>query len=266
MTVPTGSPLPESVRILVARYLQLADEALPGRIEGLYLVGSLALNDYREGTSDVDFVAVTGSRLSPDEMTHLDAIHRTLLTDLARPWFDGIYVTWEDLTHNPDEARTVPHSQEGRFDRERGFEANPATWRILRNHAMTVRGSATHIWFDAHVLRSWMLANLSSYWADMATQLENAASRLTGEDVSRAVVWCVSGVLRLAYTLETADVTSKSGACRHALSRYPARWHPIVLDALAIRSGQPQHGTRSATPIEDTIAFMRYVTQRENAR
>ena len=37
-------------RELVADYLDLVDARLPGAIQGLYLVGSIALNDFRPGS------------------------------------------------------------------------------------------------------------------------------------------------------------------------------------------------------------------------
>ncbi|MBO0694234.1 MAG: nucleotidyltransferase domain-containing protein, partial [Acidimicrobiaceae bacterium] len=50
--------LPALVEAAVGRYLRLADLWLPGRVTGWYLVGSLALDAFRPGRSDVDFVAV----------------------------------------------------------------------------------------------------------------------------------------------------------------------------------------------------------------
>ena len=53
--------LPPSVERLVAAYLTLVDAEVPGLVEGLYLTGSLALDEFRPGRSDVDFVAVTAA-------------------------------------------------------------------------------------------------------------------------------------------------------------------------------------------------------------
>ncbi len=50
---------------MVAAYLELADAEAPTLVEGLYLVGSAVLNDFRPGASDVDFVAVTAAPLMP---------------------------------------------------------------------------------------------------------------------------------------------------------------------------------------------------------
>ncbi|MDQ2741963.1 MAG: nucleotidyltransferase domain-containing protein, partial [Chloroflexota bacterium] len=84
--------MPEQVSVLVERYLQLVDEALPERIEGLYLVGSIALNDFKAGSSDIDFVSVTRDRLSPRELDRLEKLHASLRVEHRRPWFSGIYV------------------------------------------------------------------------------------------------------------------------------------------------------------------------------
>lgn len=264
MTMHATTPIPEDVLAVVTRYLALVDETLPGRIEGLYLVGSLVLNDYQDGQSDIDFVAVTDRSLSPSELDGLETVHAALLAHAGHPSFDGIYVTHSDLARNPEDVAHAPHALEGRFRRDRGFEVNPITWLILRTHPLPIRGPLPEVWHDAALVRSWTLANLNSYWAGMVTQLEAAVHRLPEEAMPRAIMWCVSGVLRLAYTLATGDVTSKSGACRYALASYPERWHPIVSQALAIRTGTAGPEAPSRRHIEETIAFMRYVIEREN--
>lgn len=256
--------MPADVRRVVTRYLQRVDESLRDRIEGLYLVGSLALDDYQAGQSDIDFVAVTADPLTAGEMDRLEAVHQALLTEVGRPWFDGIYVTWSDLEHNPEEADSVPSSQEGQFERSGGFEPNPVTWLTLRNHPYPIRGPIPRAWHDRDLLQRWNLHNLHSYWAGLATQLEAGASRLPEEAMPQVIAWCVPGVVRLAYTMATDDVTSKSGACRYALTTYSERWRPIVSEALAIRSGTCPAESDWSSRIEDTIAFMRHVIAAEN--
>lgn len=258
--------MPGDVSRVVSRYLQLVDEMLRNRIEGLYLVGSLALDDYHAGQSDIDFVAVSDDPLTAGEMDRLEGVHQTLLADVGRPWFDGIYVTWSDLEHNPEDAGSVPSSHEGRLQRSGGFEANPVTWLTLRNHPFPVRGPVPRMWHDCELLQRWNLNNLNSYWTGTAAQLETGAARLREEAIPQIITWCVPGVVRLAYTITTGDVTSKSGACRYALTTYPERWRPIVSEALAIRSGKPLPGPAWSSRIEDTIGFMRQVIDAVNER
>jgi hypothetical protein len=61
------------------------------------------------------------------------------------------------------------------------------------------------------------------------------------------VVWIVTGVSRLHYTLATGEITSKDGAGRHALATFPERWHRIVREALRIRKAdQARSGVTGA--------------------
>ena len=51
------------------------DRALPGRIEGFYVVGSACVGAFREGRSDVDFVAIVDRDLPRAELARLQAVH-----------------------------------------------------------------------------------------------------------------------------------------------------------------------------------------------
>src|SRR6266496_5875858 len=110
MSWEAADGIPQDVRAVVNRYVELADRALPGGIEGLYLVGSIALGDYRAGQSDIDFVAVGGNVLTERERERLRDVHAGLLDAVPKPWFDGIYVTWEDLRKDPTVIEEVPFS------------------------------------------------------------------------------------------------------------------------------------------------------------
>lgn len=268
-----SSPVvPHGVNAILRRYLQLADTMLPGRIEGLLLVGSLALGDFQPGKSDVDFVAVTRNALTASEVDQLDAIHRTLGTDIPRPWFDGVYVTWDDLERSPEEVGPVPSTHEGKLDRSGGFEANPSTWLTLRNHSLPVRGPSTpRLWYDPDAIRRWNVENLNSYWSGLLAQgrrpTARAAMLASERRLGEAIAWCIPGVVRLHYTIKTGDTTSKSGACHYALATFPERWHPIIREALALRSGDGGEGRRltRAARWRDTLDFMQLVIEDANA-
>ena len=73
MNSPNQFPLPSEVSVTMSGYARLVDEKLPERIRGLYLTGSLALDDYRPGRSDIDFVAVSDTALEPSAPTRVRA-------------------------------------------------------------------------------------------------------------------------------------------------------------------------------------------------
>ena len=53
-------------RTAINTYLDIADSVTPGLVEGLYVVGSVALGDWVEGCSDIDIVAVTAEPATDD--------------------------------------------------------------------------------------------------------------------------------------------------------------------------------------------------------
>ncbi|MBV9807486.1 MAG: hypothetical protein JO286_09915 [Solirubrobacterales bacterium] len=67
--------LPPVARVAVDDLLVRLDRALPGRVEGFYVVGSACLGSFRLGRSDIDFVAIVAGELGRRELTRLRAIH-----------------------------------------------------------------------------------------------------------------------------------------------------------------------------------------------
>lgn len=60
------------------------------------------------------------------------------------------------------------------------------------------------------------------------------------------------------HLLATDRLTSKSGAGRRAPTVFDERWHPIVNEALRVRSGAPTSPVYDAAPAaraRETIAF-----------
>ncbi|HEX5771714.1 MAG TPA: hypothetical protein VFY11_12180, partial [Nocardioidaceae bacterium] len=76
--------LPGPVRQVSGLFLSLADEALPGLVEGLYLHGSLGFGEWYDGRSDVDFVAVLGRRPDDATVARLKEVHEGVSSTFQR--------------------------------------------------------------------------------------------------------------------------------------------------------------------------------------
>lgn len=63
--------LPIVVDDLLNKYIDLVNEYMPNQLAGLYLHGSLALDAFAEGSSDIDFIAVTQRGLTESELKRL---------------------------------------------------------------------------------------------------------------------------------------------------------------------------------------------------
>lgn len=108
--------LPEAVTRTIERCLELADQSLPAWIADVYLVGSLALDDYRDGLSDIDCVCVCDSSPSSVMLAQLRELHGELERTSVKPDLDAIYILREQLLHPP---KGLVQAERGRIRRER---------------------------------------------------------------------------------------------------------------------------------------------------
>lgn len=238
----------DAVPLQISRtYLSHVDELLPGLIDGLYLEGSAALGDFHFGASDVDFVALCSRKPNTDELLSLRKVHHLVSEDYKRPFFDGIYVTRDELTKDPARLTTIPVCHDHTFYPEApdGW-LNPITWHILATHGVSVRGprlGELHIWQDKSALIDWCRKNIDTYWLAKLERAKQPLTKASFELLSDwGIAWTVLGLPRLHYTISTGDVVSKTEAGQYALRVFPEQYHQLINEALRIRS---QHKSAS---------------------
>ncbi|MHB1838043.1 MAG: nucleotidyltransferase domain-containing protein, partial [Solirubrobacteraceae bacterium] len=158
------------VQALVEDLLVRLDRALPGRVVGFYVVGSVCLGAFRSGRSDIDFVAILDGELNRQELARLRAVHlgrwlSSLVRDTALRgrWplvCNGIYVRRTDLANSSLMVTPVAGFVAGHFGvaPSSGFDANPVTWHLLANDGIAIRGEQPdrlQIHTDVQELRRW---------------------------------------------------------------------------------------------------------------
>ncbi len=239
---------------LANMYLRVADAILPGRITGFYVVGSAALGHYRPGRSDVDFVALLDRRWSSAELAGARLIHLVsgascAIAAIARGHSpltgtcNGVFVVAADLT-KPVSAIVPVASHTGKqFNAGAGFDVNPVVWKTLAVNGVCLGGPKVddlHIQLDNEALRLWNLRNLESYWRPWAEQVLRVPGIGTRLRHRWWTSWGVLGAPRLHHTINTGEVISKEFAAEYALSEFDSRWHPIIEEGLAYRTGKPR--------------------------
>lgn len=239
---------------IVARYLVAADRLLPGRITGFYIVGSAALGAWRAGCSDIDFVGVVEGDPTDRDVRRLRVLHalgntiaigRALLR--AQPTFpgtmNGVFVLASDLSRPVTQIRPLASHSGPSFQRGRGFDANPVTWKVLAERGITMRGAAPNdLGLDPQPsrLRAWNLDQLHGHWrsfADKAMSGRPPSKPLVPPH--RAVTARLLGPPRLHHTIATGEVITKEAGGEYALDTFVTRWHPLIRTALGRRTGQP---------------------------
>jgi len=229
--------LPAPVADALRTWLGAHDEVTPRTVEGLYVVGSVALDDWMPH-SDIDIVAVVADPSDPDLVDELAAA-QSVLRSRSDAKIDGPYVGWGDLVV-PAMAVQRPWVLDGVYHLDgESFEINPVTWYTLDVHGIALRGvpaAQIGVWHDVEERRSFVAGNLDTYWRGVGAALAAGLAEADEEEWGGEILeWVALGVARMLYTFETGEVTSKSGAGRWAAQRIPQ--HADVFDrAVEVRS------------------------------
>lgn len=249
-------------RTVVDDYLTAVDAEVPGLVQGFYLVGSVALDDFHPASSDINFLAVTSDEPDADQVAALMRVHAR---QPRRPILDGIYTTWSDLTSAPHEAAPGPHIHGTLLHRFCTHQRHPVTWHTLAQSGVAIRGphpSELTVATDRQALADWCLDNLAGYWRSWWRR----SSRLLSKPGlvclgSWGPAWGVLGVSRLHYSVVTGQITSKRGAGEYARMAFDTRWRRIIDECLRIRleMQSPSLYRSQFARRTDALAFMEMV-------
>jgi hypothetical protein len=221
--------LPEPLQDPTFGYLAMLDERLPGRVSGLYLVGSLALEDFSERVSNVDVVVVSEEPWSAAELAVAVAAHQGWKR--RRPPVVS-YVVSSDLALDPRSLERPCFEGARPVASER--LVNPLTWHILDRGALDLRGpDHVSLWNHPDALREWAAGELRTTWAVRLPHLDRLGSMWFRRGVSSAVL----DVARLAVTASSGMVVSKTEAVRVLEPDVPGRFRRILTDAVGYRYG-----------------------------
>ncbi len=248
--------LAPSVLAVTSRLIELLDRRLPGQLEAFYLVGSIALGDYQEGWSDIDFIA--GLANEPDPAV-LISIHAELARVHPAPHCDGIYLRPGELSAPAD--GTGLELRDGRPYLQSTGERHAVTWLILADAGIALRGRRPdHDWImaDRDAATRHSRDNLETYWRNWLELRRRLISRggltLLSDE---AIAWGALGIARLHATIATGRVPSKSGTGHYGLSAFPEHAR-IIGEALHLRSASaaPSLYRSPFQRRHDLIAFM----------
>jgi hypothetical protein len=251
--------LPPAVSRAVERYFGFVATENVDFLRGVHLLGSVALDDYREGRSDVDFAAVIDGRLDGEKAARLARVHAAMQQQ-GSPHFDGFYIAADRLHRAPEPRHAAAFVQDGAFRAGPPcYEINPATWHLWAARGVALTGPAPAelgLVRDDDALRRFERSNLGTYWLDWTCKTRSSlAGRATGERFDAAIIaWGVLGVARLACTLATGRIVSKTEAGRWASAEYGREDPAIVETALAARRGEI-----ADVPVGEVLAALAFV-------
>lgn len=236
---------------------------LPDLVDGVYLIGSVALGDFHPGSSDVDFVAILRDEPDREALTRIADVHERVAARGDKPRLEGCYLRWADLQAPPDRFETLGIRAHGGVVHAGPNWVPPAiVWHELASHAVPVLGDSLdtrEIALDYVGLRQWCVQALSQDWTQWWYRSASLFSRAGfGALGSLAPATGVLAVTRLHYILSTGNVTSKCGAGEWALQVCEPQWRRLIEECLRIRNRPQQTSSyRSAfARRRDALTYM----------
>jgi len=226
-------------------WIQTMDEVALGVVEGVYVVGSIALQDWQPHSSDIDIIAITAEPADDEMSGTLRTAHAVFTERMPDARVDGPFLAWGDLTLAPVGVAR-PWTLDGVFHHDAEcFEINPVTWFTLAMYGVSLRGpqpNSLQIPLDTEERRRFVRNNANSYWAGVLTDLRGAIGELAPDATLPSSVpqWCLLGATRMLYTVVTGDVASKSAAGSWAAERLGAPWAAVIDEVVELRSEPSQ--------------------------
>ena len=251
--------VPAPVQPIIKDYLQLTEQRLVGLIDASYVIGSIALGEFNEYFSDIDFITIFSHRASPVDLGHLRKIHQFIEKMYPRWKMSGSYVQASDLGKLGNNLRPYPQFHDGVLHPAIPTEINSVTWWELKNYGIPIVGPAsatlpfTVSW---DVLIAEMKENLNTYWRSWTRHPRRVGILYSDWGIQ----WAVLGVLRQFFTFRENSITTKVKAGEYALGCVPRRWHSLIQEAINIR--QRQNGSSSrfrSGRMMETVRFLNYL-------
>jgi len=257
--------IPEVVQPIIKNYIFLTEKRLVGLINAFYIVGSIALGEFNEHFSDIDFITILNRRATAVEIEHLRKIHQTIEKNHPRWRMSGSYIQSGDLGKLGDEVQPHPHFHDGVLSPAAPEGLNSVTWWELKNHGIAVIGTEPGnlpFGVDWDLLIAEMRINLNSYWLSW--------TRHPGRTILMysdwGIQWAVFGVLRQFYTFRENSITTKVRAAEYGLEYLPPQWHPLVQEAVNIRQAKRNSSYRFRfSRMVEAVNFLKYMINTCNA-
>jgi hypothetical protein len=230
----------------------------------MYIVGSVALGEFRKRKSDVDAVWILADDPSPDDIQSLTDLHAKIAAH-APPHLDGVYVTHRRLATPSEDHLPTPFVVEGQFKSGAACgDLCPVLRQCLVELGITIFGpppEALDVPADRTVTAAWIRENLEGYWRRWLGDAKRAMDARRPEyDLSAATLsWGALGVSRMAATLETGEIVGKTAGGEWAMMRWP-EWAPALLLALDERAGYVEQASRLQWRV--TIGYIDFLISR----
>ena len=214
-----------------------------GMVRGVYITGSIPLNDFQPGKSDIDFVILCDEPPPEQLQKRLEKLHNKI-ERRYKTKLGGSFIDYSCLDILHAEKKHILTFHEGRM-LVKPFEMAPVTLFELKTTAIRMGGieiESLPIQISLNELHIFLNKNMNSYWKKWCDQHATIFhSKLLLILFPRLTEWVILGIARQLYTLLTGRICSKTEAGYYALKHLPEKHHPVIHEAIHIREQNRKH-------------------------
>ncbi|HUX86503.1 MAG TPA: aminoglycoside adenylyltransferase domain-containing protein [Chloroflexota bacterium] len=211
---------------LIDLLLLRIQQSLGPKLVGLYLTGSLVTGDFDHDVSDIDMVAATSTSLDPDELAHLEAMHRAIA--LSEPKWDNrievVYISVDGLKTFRTWSSTIAVISPGEpFHTKEAGKDWLLNWYVVREKGRTLFGPSPDTLIDpisSEEAVRWVKEHVTAWRGWM----EKVRTR-------NAQVYATLTLCRAFYSVTNRDFVSKRQAALWVESTMP-EWRSLIENAL----------------------------------
>ena len=230
--------LPPPAGTIMQEFIALLESITDEFIIGVYLTGSIPLNDFYSNKSDIDFLVICKHLPGSVIISQLDAVHKKIRIKHPTPVLSGIYLAIDSIQKWDIDHISVFFYHEGRLRKGR-FDMAPVTLFELKYNSVTLLGpepSTFVIKVREDKLNHFLYQNINSYWKKWI----HNHSKIFGKGIlllllPRLTEWAVLGVARQLCTLCTGKIVSKTESGKFCLNHLPLEHQSTIKEAIKIR-------------------------------
>jgi len=235
----------------LAELLSGSRSLLADNFFGMYLFGSLAIGDFDQETSDIDFVVVTKAEVRAEVRAGLGTLNERLQST-GSSWaakLEGSFLPLHVFENfNPACTAHPTIGMGGKYGLDHKGIEHAIQRFMLRQDGITLAGPEPRTFMGpvgAEELKQETRALLGGWWA--AQLKEPVRMRRRGYQAYTVLTMC-----RMLYTLEHGGVISKPAAARWARERLGEPWLGPIDRALDWRDGD---GVDDFEPARELIRY-----------
>lgn len=235
--------IPDQVRLVMQHLISGIVKIKVGMVRGVYLTGSIPLNDYHPGKSDIDFVILCDELPNDVLQKRLEKLHKKTESKYKTN-LGGSFINHEALNISNQQSNLIVSYHESKM-MLRHFEMAAITLYELKTTAIRMGGTemdSLPIQISLKDVHQFLLQNINSYWKNWCDRHSTMFNKkLALIFLPGLTEWVILGLARQLYTLHTGKICSKTEAGYYCLKHLPSKYQPVIQAAIQIRNDNKKH-------------------------